>query len=229
MMRGFDITCLIPAYNEAARIGAVLDAVAGHPMIAEVIVIDDASTDATAAAAQREGVELIRLEENRGKTWALSVGIAAARSGYLMLLDADLIGLTAADITALIAPVREGRAEMSISLRGNAPWLWRWIGLDYISGERVFARDLLGDQHDLLRRLPKFGFEVHLNSLCLASAARIGVVRWPGVASPYKARKYGVMAGLRADALMMRDIFRTIPPTRLLGQLWTMLQRRVPG
>jgi cellulose synthase/poly-beta-1,6-N-acetylglucosamine synthase-like glycosyltransferase len=42
------LSCIIPAYNEAARIGAVLDAVLGHPWIDEVIVVDDGSTDQTA-------------------------------------------------------------------------------------------------------------------------------------------------------------------------------------
>ncbi|HHC30193.1 MAG TPA: glycosyltransferase family 2 protein, partial [Rhodobacterales bacterium] len=124
------ISCIIPAYNEGARIGAVLQAVAGHPMIDEVLVIDDASRDNTAEVAAQfatgaNGVTLIRQPQNGGKTKALATGFAAMRGTHVLLLDADLIGLTAADVTALIAPVMAGEADMTISLRGNSPWPWR--------------------------------------------------------------------------------------------------------
>ncbi len=222
------ITCIVPVYNEGARVGAVLSVVAGHPLIAEVIVIDDGSSDDTAARVQAiDGVRLIRLPQNRGKTWALSVGIAEMETPFMLLLDGDLLGLTPDAITALARPVLDGNADMSISLRANAPRLWHWIGLDYISGERVLARTLLSEPLSVLRDLPKFGFEVYLNRLCIGRKTRIGVVRWPGVRSPFKNAKYGVWAGLRADVLMMRDIFKTVSPWLLLSQIVQMRKLRV--
>lgn len=226
------VSCIIPAFNEAVRIGCVLEAVAGHPDVAEVIVVDDASTDATAEivaaiAATTPGLRLIRQPQNRGKTAALAAGIEAAGAPLLLLLDADLIGLTPAHIAALIAPVRSGRADISISLRDNAPRLWRAIGLDYISGERVLARSLLDQPLEVLLRLPKFGFEVYLNTLCIGRRCRIAVVDWPGVKSPFKQSKYGLLAGLRADARMMGDIFRTVSPARIVAQILAMRAMRV--
>ena len=198
-MTGFAVSCIIPVYNEAARLGAVLTAVAGHPMLAEVIVVDDASTDGSAAlAAGTAGVTLLRQPVNGGKTRALAAGIAHAHSPHLLLLDGDLTGLTPAHISALIAPVASGQADISISLRGNAPRLWHWIGIDYISGERVLPRALLDGPPDTLHAVPKFGFEVHLNALSIRAAARIRIVPWPEVSSPLKTRKYGVRAGVLA-------------------------------
>ncbi|WP_102224604.1 glycosyltransferase family 2 protein [Acidimangrovimonas sediminis] len=226
------ISCIIPVHNEAPRVAAVLAAVAGHPDLSEVIVVDDGSTDGTpevveAAIAGAANTRLIRLSPNRGKTGALSVGIAEAGAPLLMLIDGDLQGLTPAHVAALAAPVRDGRAEMSISLRDNAPKLWHWIGIDYISGERVLPRAVLEEGIAALDRLPKFGFEVHLNSLALGQGARIAVVRWQGVRSPLKGAKMGRWRGIRADARMMGDIFRTVPPQRLLGQIARMRARRV--
>jgi len=123
--------------------------------------------------------------------------------------------------------VVEGRAEVSISLRANAPWPWRAIGIDYISGERVLHRRLLAGHTETLLALPKFGFEVFLNSLILRSAARVAIVPWPGVASPLKSRKYGLWAGIRGDAAMIRDLCRAVPPHGLLRQIVTLRKRRI--
>jgi len=221
------VSCIIPAFNEGARIGGVLKAVAGHPLIGEVLVIDDASRDNTAeVAAETPGVSLIRQAQNGGKTKALAAGFAAMRGDHVLMLDADLIGLTPEDVTALITPINGGEADMTISLRGNAPWPWRAIGLDYISGERVLHRDLLPPA-DGLARLPKFGFEVTLNERLIDARARLRVVPWPGVKSPAKEAKQGFSAGLRADAAMMRDIFRTVPAHRLALQIAAMRRLRV--
>src|SRR5687768_14289316 len=115
------ISCVICAYNEAGRIGAVLDAVANHPLLDEVIVVDDGSAAGTAATVRaRDGVSLISPWPNGGKTRALARGVAAAKGRYIMLLDADLDGLTGAAVDQLAAPVLAGRAGASISLRGDS-------------------------------------------------------------------------------------------------------------
>jgi glycosyltransferase involved in cell wall biosynthesis len=222
------VTVLIPAYNEAARIASVLAAVAGQPGVAEILVVDDCSADATAEVADAvPGVTVLRQAVNGGKTKALQAGLRAAKGDFVALIDADLIGLTPADLTALIAPVASGRAQMSISLRGNAPPPWRWIGLDYISGERVMPRALLLQAMEGVETLPRFGFEVHLNRMILARGLPIAVVPWPGVSSPIKARKYGLMAGIKGDVGMIADMMHTVPPLELAGQIIGLRRLRV--
>jgi hypothetical protein len=222
------VSCLIPAYNEASRIADVLACVLGHPLIDEVIVVDDASSDGTSAVvAAIGGAKLITLTQNGGKTAALAEGIAAAQGEVLLLVDADLVGLSAQDLTALLEPVLQGRADVSISLRRNAPRLWQWIGLDYISGERALRRSLIAPELANLRQLPKFGFEVFLNGLMVQNQARIAVVEWPGVISPLKGAKYGWAKGIRADFGMIRDMVRVHSLPRLLRQILRMRQLRV--
>lgn len=60
------VTCLIPAWNEAVRIPAVLASVMGHPLIDQVLVVDDGSTDGTGAVAQAAGAEVILQSPNAG-------------------------------------------------------------------------------------------------------------------------------------------------------------------
>lgn len=213
------IACLIPAYNEAPRIATVLAAVENHPMLTGVLVIDDGSNDGTAEIAQRFVAQVVRTPGNLGKTRALAFGLRQISADYVLLLDADLVGLTAADISALLRPVIEGRAGASISLRGNAPRTWRVLGIDYISGERVFPTALLTGHLAQLDALPRFGFEVFLNRLLIAADMPVAIVPWPAVASPSKASKRGWLAGIKADIAMMADIFHTITPLESLRQI----------
>jgi hypothetical protein len=222
------VSCVIPVYNEAERIGGVLAAVVGHPLVGEVIVVDDASTDETLAIVKAtQGVRWIGLSQNGGKSRALQAGVREATGPLLLLIDGDLVGLSRGHITALILPVLEGRADISLSLRENAPRPWRLIGLDYISGERVFAKALLNDRLESLQTLPKFGFEVYLNGLCIEQKRRIAIVPWRGVRSPLKSLKYGFLKGMLADIRMMADICRTVSPLSLLHQIVAMRRLRV--
>lgn len=213
------VTCIIPAWNEAARLPGVLKAVIGHPLVQEVLVVDDGSTDATSAVARARGARVLTLHPNRGKSAAVARGLQQATGEIILLLDADLQGLTERHVADLLVPLTAGLADASISLRSNAPLPWRLIGIDYISGERAMLRTRLWPHIDQMARLEGFGLEVFLNRLWLTENHRISVVPLGGVASPSKASKRGWMRGLRDDARMLRDIFRTIGIRTVLAQI----------
>lgn len=222
------VSCIVPAYNEGARIGAVLHVLTEHPLIHEIIVVDDCSTDDTAAVAKGfDDVTVVCLATNAGKTHALSVGFAASVGEMILLVDADLIGLDAPALTALLRPVLDDQADVSISLRRNAPKLWHILGIDYISGERVLRRELLDDHFADLKDLPRFGFEVWLNDIAIAAASRISVVSWHGVDSPAKATKRGFIGGVVADVRMIVDMVQTVSLRRLARQIVAMRRLRV--
>ena len=84
-----DLCVIIPAYNEAAGIGAVIEDVLRVVPEAEVIVVEDCSTDGTGDVAARAGARVIRHRTNRGYGAALKTGVRAARSEMVVILDAD--------------------------------------------------------------------------------------------------------------------------------------------
>jgi glycosyltransferase involved in cell wall biosynthesis len=222
------VSCVIAAYNEEKGIGTVLKAVSGHPMITEVIVVDDGSKDRTAEIVRQfPGVKLIIHPVNKGKTLTVADGIAAAQGDYICALDADLIGITEESVTRLIRPVTEGLATVSISLRENCPWFYRPFHLDYISGERVYPKHLLSDHLDAMRKLPKFGLEVFMNQLIIKQQLPIAIVYLPNVVSPLKYSKAGFFAGLKGDIGMIRDIFKTVSLKECFSEIFHLMKLRV--
>jgi glycosyltransferase involved in cell wall biosynthesis len=219
------VSCVVCAYNEADRIQSILDVIVGHPALTEVIVVNDGSTDATGALLRRyPTVRALSHTPNRGKTYALSRGIAAARCDHIMLLDADLAGVTAADIDALAAPVMRGEADVSISLRRNSLWVYRQFGLDFVSGERVVPRRLLEGAVGPMQRLPRWGGEVFMNEIFIRHGCRIAVVKWPRVYNIRKYEKAGVWRGTLAEAKMIADAMQVLTPVGLARQYFGLLR-----
>lgn len=91
-----DLSVVIPAYNEAGRIGPGLrhavDYLRRRGVSYELLVVDDGSRDATVEVAEgfaAEGVKVLRHERNRGKGGAVKTGVLASRGGRVLLSDAD--------------------------------------------------------------------------------------------------------------------------------------------
>ena len=222
------ISCLIPAYNEESRITNVLNTVTKHPLIDEVIVVNDASTDATVEKIKFfKNVTLIEHKDNKGKSNAIYTGLQASQGEYILFVDADLVGLSEQDITNLINPVISGQADIAISLRGNTPLLWRLIGLDYISGERVLPRRIIMEHAHKIPALPGFGLEVFLNRILIKNKCRIKVIKWDNVHSPYKKGGYGIFKDIKGNIHMAIEVLKNISIWEALRQIKSMLNLKV--
>lgn len=80
---------ILPAYNEEAGLRATLGSVAALGVDLEVIVVDDGSSDGTAAAGERAGAIVARHTTNRGKGAALRTGVRVASTDRIVTMDAD--------------------------------------------------------------------------------------------------------------------------------------------
>jgi glycosyltransferase involved in cell wall biosynthesis len=119
------VAVVIPAYNEADRVGDTVAAAAGLPGVDLVVVASDGSTDATVRIARQAGALVWKSPRNQGKAAAMQAGAAAVRQAdlrdpapggarHLLFLDADL-GATAANAGPLIDPVAAGAADATIA------------------------------------------------------------------------------------------------------------------
>lgn len=126
------LIAVIPAYNEQITIGSVV--LLAQQYVDKVIVVDDGSSDKTADVAKRAGAEVIQLDENTGKAYALLLGLKRARElncTAAVMLDADGQHHTN-DIPRIAAEALNGTADLVIGSRfienkGNIP-LYRQAG-----------------------------------------------------------------------------------------------------
>src|SRR6266571_8418092 len=111
------ISAIIAAYNEEKTIAEVLTVLTRNPLIDEVIVVSDGSTDSTVEIARTFDVTTISLRENRGKGYAMRVGVDYARHDTLFFVDGDMFNLTDQHISSLVKPVLRDECDMNIGVR----------------------------------------------------------------------------------------------------------------
>ncbi len=178
------VLALIPAWNEAPRIGRIVE---GARAFLPVLVVDDGSTDGTAEVARAAGATVVQHPRNRGKGAALKTGFAwALEHGYDAVLTLDADGQhDPAEIPKFLAALEAGAGALIIGRREfrRMPWprwwstplgtfllslaLGRYIP-DNQSGYRLITRQALEAFH-----LTTTGFEMEVEMI--AEAVRLGL------------------------------------------------------
>ena len=200
-----ELTILMPCLNEAATVGACVDAAVAALRVSgatgEVIVADNGSTDGSQEIAAARGARIVAVPE-RGYGAALLAGIASARGRYVVMADADQ-SYDFAQADAYLHKLREGydlvmgnRFQGGIA-PGAMPALHRYLGNPVLSGlGRLFFASPVGDFHAGMRGfrrdailgldLRTTGMEFASEMIVRASLAGLRITEVPTTLSPDK-------------------------------------------
>lgn len=190
----YDVTIIVPVYNERETLPQVLERIAQvMPTATETIVVDDGSTDGTsewlAELPQRDNLNVIRRRGNHGKGSAVRLAVRHSRGGVIAIQDADL-EYDPADLLRVIWPILDGNAEVVYGSRyldeiADPSWMHRlgnWLltscsnaltGLkltDMETCHKAFDGELL---RSISLRECRFGFEPEITAKVAKREARI--------------------------------------------------------
>lgn len=199
---------VMPVFNEAATVEAAIRSVLAQPVVAELIVVDDASTDGSAArvegmAAGEPRVRLLRHDRNQGKGAALRTGFAHVRAPIVIVQDADL-EYDPAEYPVVLRPIVTGKADVVFGSRFQGAGAHRVLYFWHAMGNRVLTllSNMLTNlnltdvetcykafRREVLERItieePRFGFEIEV----IAKISRLRV-RLYEVPISYHGRTY---------------------------------------
>ena len=138
------VTVVIPAYEEAAAVGAVVQSLRAAANWREVLVVDDGSTDETSIVAATAGARVIRHPYNKGNGAAVKTGIRHAAGEYILIVDADgqhtaadavrLVGFLG--VYDLVVGTRAGSTQQASAARHMGNNMLNWIA-GYLTGREI--------------------------------------------------------------------------------------------
>ncbi len=202
-------TAIIAAYNEEKTLGDVLRVLTRSPLIDEVIVVSDGSTDGTVDIARSFDVKTIALRENAGKGYAMRIGVDNAAHDVLFFVDGDMYNVSDEHIEALVLPVLDDECDMNIGVRNRGAIL-NYLHLEMqcgpvLSGIRVMRREVFETVPPQYQA--RYKIEAALNCFCSRSGFRQRHTVIHNLNHVIKESKRGLFDGLVSRGGMMREVF----------------------
>jgi len=207
------IAAIIPSFNEERNISGVLEVLRASTILDEIIIVDDGSVDKTVEIAHKFAatdprMQVIQHEQNEGKGQAIFTGWAASSAPYLLLLDADLHALTPDHILALMTPVLDHQADMTLGLfwGGHFNTDFSSWGMPFLTGQRGLRSEIL--KYVSREAAAGYGFEVALTIAASQQSFHKHVVPLKGVWHPPSEFHRGGLNGMIWRFRMYGQIIR---------------------
>lgn len=202
-------TAVVAAYNEEKTLGGVLDALTSSPLIQEIIVVSDGSTDRTVEIARSYDVKTVALRQNCGKGYAMRIGVDNATHDTIFFVDGDMSNVTQEIIESLILPVLRDETDMNIGIRNRGDLL-NFFHLKMqcgpvLSGIRVMKRKVF--ETVPVQYQERFKIEAALNCFCSRAGMRQQHTIIYDLQHLTKESKRGLKNGLRSRWEMSREVF----------------------
>lgn len=202
------VTAVVAAYNEQQTIANVLGSLQRSPLIDEIIVVSDGSTDATVEIARAHDVRTIALRRNQGKGYAMRLGVEHASNDVIFFVDADMLDLSDQHISSLVRPVLERKCEMNVGIRHRGP-IRNFLHLKahmgpVLSGIRVMRREVW--EAVPAAYMERFKIELALNYFCAASGYRQRNTVIYELGHVIKESKRGILRGLAQRVDMTTEV-----------------------
>ncbi len=204
------VSVVIPAYNEESTIEGVIEAVMEARCAGELVVVSDGSSDRTALLAKQLGAVVIELPRNMGKGAAIKAGLEKCSGQVILLLDADLVGLTPRHVTDLIEPVMSGRVDMSVGVfsKGRFSTDLAHRLSPFLSGQRAIKREVIDKLQSLERK--GYGVEAALSVFVRKSGIKVVTVKLESLTHVMKEEKLGIWAGFLQRMVMYWQIVKAM-------------------
>lgn len=188
------ISAIVPVFNEEKTVADVIDTLMKSTLVDEIICINDGSKDRSLSILVSFGnkIKLINLSKNRGKGYAMALGIQKAKGDIIMFFDADLLNLTATHIEKLLAPFAKHTTRATIGQFTNLDFFSQLF--KNLTGQRVYYKDDLVAHVSELKKAG-FGAEILLNNLF--EKKQIKKVKLPGLDLLLKHEKHSPRVALK--------------------------------
>ncbi len=211
------VSVVIPAYNEEPRVGHVIDAAFSSFFVGEVIVVSDGSTDKTSEVANYHGANVVTLCLNKGKSDAIIAGVKLSIYEIVLLIDADLIGLTKEHINEMLYPIINGTADTTLGIflggRLNTT-LAQWL-TPFLSGQRGIRKRIILEYKDKLQH-KGYAFETLLYLLVRKLGLKEKVVFLKGSSQVTKEEKIGFKKGFAYRMYMYYQILKEVAKWQMM-------------
>ncbi|HNV35050.1 MAG TPA: glycosyltransferase family 2 protein [Bacillota bacterium] len=203
------VCAIVPAYNEGPRVAAVTSVLKKCSKIDQILVINDGSTDNTAEAAGATGVEVLSLPHNMGKGAAVARGISATYSDVILLMDADLVGLTEKHVDDLLDPVINGDADMTVGIFrfGRVFTDLAQMMTTFLSGQRAIKRSLI-EPSEL--ESTEYGLETIITQIANEKSLKVKKVYLDDLTQVVKEEKLGLAEGSKLRAKMYWHVIKQV-------------------